>query len=61
MTELEDLKSQRDAVLYVLGGLKNAPRTKIALEKHLKILEKQIGVIKNGLNEISPFDVYPRQ
>jgi hypothetical protein len=54
VSELEDIKRQRDAALHFLSGLRNAPWTKHALKKHLDLLETQIEFLEGQSDDISP-------
>jgi hypothetical protein len=53
VSELEDIKRQRDAALHFLSGLRNAPWTKHALKKHVDLLEKQIEFFEGQSDDLS--------
>ena len=53
MTELEQIKGERDATMQFLNGLRNCPCTKRALKRHLYLLEKQIEFLEGKMNDLS--------
>jgi hypothetical protein len=61
VTELEQLKSERNVSLCMLIGLTNAPRTKRALKRHIELLEKQIDFLEGGSKDISPLVQFARK
>jgi hypothetical protein len=53
VTELEQIKGERDATMQFLNGLRNCPSTKRALKRHLYILEKQIEFLEGKINDLT--------